>query len=318
MYVFQVPERIPLQPVDKSMVKQVVPLKPMEDHGGEDIPTAALGQPMLEQAAGRTGGPVGNPRWGIPLLTDCSLWKGPTLGQCLKSCRFQKRSDAASSAALSHNVSRGLSTTYSNQPARSCSLCNLRGWGRSPCGSPEPCPVRSLLASPRSFSGVRTLAVLFSFCTLVPDEKPLLRCRRASQASSKHQNRQICIRSLRGAQKPLQTSTAARRREHGSRGQRLPQLPVTDRFSRSCPCAPETPCTLSGTETQGFSEGGAGICHSLDSHAVKTATFQSGLTFPMKPPHFSPSANKRALGAFTRSPALSSTCSPSSLEKIKL
>ncbi|GAB0193217.1 epimerase family protein SDR39U1 [Grus japonensis] len=36
---------IPLQPVEKTMVRQAVPLQPMEDDGGAEIPPAARGGP---------------------------------------------------------------------------------------------------------------------------------------------------------------------------------------------------------------------------------------------------------------------------------
>ena len=78
--MLQVPEQreIPLQPVVKTMVTQVVPLQPVEDCGGADIHTAAhggthtaaggydlkeaaaCGEPMQEQAPGRS----------------CSPWRG--------------------------------------------------------------------------------------------------------------------------------------------------------------------------------------------------------------------------------------------------
>ena len=66
---------IPLQPVVQTMVMQVVSLRPMEDHGGVAIHTAAHGgphdgagghvlkeaaahgEPVLEQAPGRNCGP---------------------------------------------------------------------------------------------------------------------------------------------------------------------------------------------------------------------------------------------------------------------
>ncbi|GAB0182854.1 acid sphingomyelinase-like phosphodiesterase 3b [Grus japonensis] len=36
---------IPLQPVEKTMVRQAVPLQPMEDNDGTEIPPAAHGRP---------------------------------------------------------------------------------------------------------------------------------------------------------------------------------------------------------------------------------------------------------------------------------
>ncbi|PKU37285.1 hypothetical protein llap_12411 [Limosa lapponica baueri] len=64
--------------------------QPVEDHGGEGIHTAVHEEPMLEQAPGRTHGPVGDQCWSNPFLKDCTLWKGPILEQFLKSYRFQK------------------------------------------------------------------------------------------------------------------------------------------------------------------------------------------------------------------------------------
>jgi len=42
-------DQIPLQPLEKTMVRQAVPLQPMEDHGGEDIHLQPVEDPMLEQ-----------------------------------------------------------------------------------------------------------------------------------------------------------------------------------------------------------------------------------------------------------------------------
>lgn len=59
--VLQELDQIPLQPTEKMMVTQVVPLKPVEDHVGVDIHTAACGEePTLEKAPGRTCNPVGD------------------------------------------------------------------------------------------------------------------------------------------------------------------------------------------------------------------------------------------------------------------
>ncbi|PKU29648.1 hypothetical protein llap_20049 [Limosa lapponica baueri] len=68
--VLQALKQMPLQPVEETMVMQIVPPQPMEDHGGEDIHTAARGEPMPGQAPGR----------------NCVLWKagflaGPMLEQ---------------------------------------------------------------------------------------------------------------------------------------------------------------------------------------------------------------------------------------------
>ncbi|GAB0190707.1 EH domain-containing protein 4 [Grus japonensis] len=116
---------IPLQPVVKAMVKQAVPLQPMEVDGGAEIPPAAHGGPhagaggCLKEAvtlwearagagswqdlwphgerspgwsrfAGRTCDPVGDPGWSSLLLKDCTPWKGPTLEQLVKNCSLCK------------------------------------------------------------------------------------------------------------------------------------------------------------------------------------------------------------------------------------
>ncbi|GAB0205660.1 AN1-type zinc finger protein 5-like [Grus japonensis] len=40
---------IPLQPLEKTMLRQAVPLQPMEVHGGADIHLQPMEDPMLEQ-----------------------------------------------------------------------------------------------------------------------------------------------------------------------------------------------------------------------------------------------------------------------------
>ncbi|GAB0203581.1 hypothetical protein GRJ2_002823700 [Grus japonensis] len=90
--------------MEKTMVKQAVPLQLMEVHGGAEILPAAhggphagagggtqrrlqpCGKPTLEQAPGRTGDPVGDPRWSSLFLKGCTPWKGPTLEQLVKDC----------------------------------------------------------------------------------------------------------------------------------------------------------------------------------------------------------------------------------------
>ncbi|PKU39849.1 rna-directed dna polymerase from mobile element jockey-like [Limosa lapponica baueri] len=109
--------KIPLQPVVKTVVRQAVPLQPVEVHGGADIhlqpmknPTLEQvddqrrlrphGKPMLEQASGRTCGPLERgAHAGVGLLAvlvtpwrsslflkDCTQWKGPMLEQFMKNC----------------------------------------------------------------------------------------------------------------------------------------------------------------------------------------------------------------------------------------
>ncbi|GAB0183023.1 AN1-type zinc finger protein 5-like [Grus japonensis] len=103
--------------MEKTMVRQAVPLQPMEDDGGADIHLQPMEDPMLEQvdapkggcdlmgsmeqAAGRTCGkrqrsprwsrfagrtcdPVGDPQWSGLFLKDCTPWKGPMLEQLVK------------------------------------------------------------------------------------------------------------------------------------------------------------------------------------------------------------------------------------------
>ncbi|GAB0204871.1 hypothetical protein GRJ2_002952700 [Grus japonensis] len=113
---------IPLQPVEKTMVRQAVPLQPMEDDGGAEIPPAAHGGPharaggyALKEAvtpreahagasswqdlwprgerspgwsrfAGRTCDPMGDPRWSSLVLKVCTPWERPMLEQFVKDC----------------------------------------------------------------------------------------------------------------------------------------------------------------------------------------------------------------------------------------
>ena len=70
---------IPLQVVGKTMVKQAVPLQPMEVHGGAGghalKEAAACGEPALEQAPGRTCGPWRGAHSGVGLLAGAvTLW----------------------------------------------------------------------------------------------------------------------------------------------------------------------------------------------------------------------------------------------------
>ncbi|GAB0182703.1 hypothetical protein GRJ2_000735600 [Grus japonensis] len=106
--------------MEKTMVKQAVPLQPMEDDG-EQISTCSPWRtphqsrwmskggcgpweahagasswqdlwirgersPCQSRFAGRTCDPVGDPRWSSLLLKVCTPWKGPTLEQFLKNC----------------------------------------------------------------------------------------------------------------------------------------------------------------------------------------------------------------------------------------
>jgi len=48
--MLHVPEqKFPVQPVEKTIVRQAVPLQSMEVHGGADIDLQPMEDPMLEQ-----------------------------------------------------------------------------------------------------------------------------------------------------------------------------------------------------------------------------------------------------------------------------
>ncbi|GAB0180306.1 AN1-type zinc finger protein 5-like [Grus japonensis] len=70
------------------MVKQAVPLQPMEDDGEQRFHLQPVEDPTLEQVEAPEGGcdPVGSPRWSSLFLEVCTLWKGPTLEQLVKNC----------------------------------------------------------------------------------------------------------------------------------------------------------------------------------------------------------------------------------------
>ncbi|KAK4818202.1 hypothetical protein QYF61_008586 [Mycteria americana] len=113
---------IPLQPVEKTMVKQVAPLQSMEVHDGADIHSEVHGGPparadgcVLKEAvtwwracaragswqelwpcgerspcwsrfSGRTCDTMEDSCWNSLFLKDCIPWKGPTLEQLMKNC----------------------------------------------------------------------------------------------------------------------------------------------------------------------------------------------------------------------------------------
>ncbi|GAB0183599.1 AN1-type zinc finger protein 5-like [Grus japonensis] len=82
--MLQVPQRIPLRPLEKTMVRQAVPLQPMEDDGGADIHMQPMEDAMLEQVEAPRGDcdPVGSPHWGKLLAGPVAPWKEePTLEQ---------------------------------------------------------------------------------------------------------------------------------------------------------------------------------------------------------------------------------------------
>ncbi|KAK4811167.1 hypothetical protein QYF61_019798 [Mycteria americana] len=68
---------IPLQPVVKTMVKQVVPLQPMEVNGGADIYLQSMEDPTPVHVDVPKGGcdPVGSPRWSRLLAGPVNLWR---------------------------------------------------------------------------------------------------------------------------------------------------------------------------------------------------------------------------------------------------
>ncbi|GAB0209825.1 AN1-type zinc finger protein 5-like [Grus japonensis] len=68
---------IPLQPVVKTMVRQAVPLQPMEDDGGADIHLQPVEDPMPEQVEAPEGGcdPMGSPCWSRLLAGPVDPWR---------------------------------------------------------------------------------------------------------------------------------------------------------------------------------------------------------------------------------------------------
>ncbi|GAB0179334.1 acid sphingomyelinase-like phosphodiesterase 3b [Grus japonensis] len=73
---------IPLQPVEKTMVRQAVPRQPMEVHGGADSHLQPMEDPMPEQVDAPEGGcdPVGSPRWGRFAGRTCDSMEGTHAG----------------------------------------------------------------------------------------------------------------------------------------------------------------------------------------------------------------------------------------------
>ncbi|GAB0204275.1 AN1-type zinc finger protein 5-like [Grus japonensis] len=85
--------------MEKTMVRQAVPLQPMEVNGGADIHLQPAEDPTLEQVdapeggrdpmgsphwsrfAGRACDPVGDPCWSSLVPKDCTPCKGPMLEQ---------------------------------------------------------------------------------------------------------------------------------------------------------------------------------------------------------------------------------------------
>jgi len=112
----------PLHPMMKTMVRQALPLQPMEVHGGAYIHLQPVEDPRRSgwmpkggcelweahtgagscqdlwtheersthwsRFAGRACDPVGDLRWSSLFLKDCTPWKGHTLEQFVKNCNL--------------------------------------------------------------------------------------------------------------------------------------------------------------------------------------------------------------------------------------
>ena len=110
-------EMSPLQPMEQTMVRQAVPLQPMVEQistcslwkgpharaGGclkeamtpwgaragagacQDLRTHGKRSPCQSRFDSRAYDPVGDPCWSSLCLKDCTPWKGPTLGQSVRS-----------------------------------------------------------------------------------------------------------------------------------------------------------------------------------------------------------------------------------------
>ncbi|GAB0202756.1 hypothetical protein GRJ2_002741200 [Grus japonensis] len=79
---------IPLQPVEKTTVKQAVPLQPIEDDGEADIHLQPVEDPTPEMVETPEGG---CDLWeaharAVLLAGLVTLWEGPTLEQLVKNC----------------------------------------------------------------------------------------------------------------------------------------------------------------------------------------------------------------------------------------
>ncbi|GAB0206653.1 AN1-type zinc finger protein 5-like [Grus japonensis] len=72
----------------KAMVRQVVPLQPMEINGGADIHLQPMEDLMPEQVDTPKGGcnPMESPCWSRLLAEPVTLWERPTLEQFTKNC----------------------------------------------------------------------------------------------------------------------------------------------------------------------------------------------------------------------------------------
>jgi len=75
---------VPLQLMEMTMARQVVPLQPMEVHGGADIHLQPMDSPTPEQVGGPEGvcDPVESPCWSRLLAGYADPWRDePTLEQ---------------------------------------------------------------------------------------------------------------------------------------------------------------------------------------------------------------------------------------------
>ncbi|GAB0184875.1 AN1-type zinc finger protein 5-like [Grus japonensis] len=63
--------------MEKTVVRQAVPLQPMEDDGGADIHLQPVEDPTLEQVEAPKGGcdPVGSPCWSRLLAGPVASWR---------------------------------------------------------------------------------------------------------------------------------------------------------------------------------------------------------------------------------------------------
>jgi len=52
----------------------------------QDLRTCGESNPRHSRFGGRAHDPVEDPRWSSLFLKDCTLWRGPTLGQFVQSC----------------------------------------------------------------------------------------------------------------------------------------------------------------------------------------------------------------------------------------
>ncbi|GAB0184702.1 AN1-type zinc finger protein 5-like [Grus japonensis] len=68
---------IPLQPLEKTMVRQAVPQQPMEVNSGADIHLQPTEDPMTEQVDAPKGGcdPMGSPCWSRLLAGPVAPWR---------------------------------------------------------------------------------------------------------------------------------------------------------------------------------------------------------------------------------------------------